>query len=57
MDLSKSYRVVTFRTVTVNPKFLCLNQPFIEVAYFENTMTNDSEILPANKMKIPNTPK
>jgi hypothetical protein len=40
-----------------NIKFLGLNQPFIEVAYFKNTMTNDSEILPGSKIKIPNTPK
>jgi hypothetical protein len=30
-------------------KFLGLNQPFIEVAHFENTMTNDPEILPGGK--------
>jgi hypothetical protein len=34
-----------------------LNRPFIEVAHFENTITNDSEILPGFKKKIPNTPK
>jgi hypothetical protein len=29
-------------------KFLGLNHPFIEVAHFENTMTNDPEILPGS---------
>jgi hypothetical protein len=28
---------------------LGLNKPFIKVAYFENTMTNDPEILPGSK--------
>ena len=39
-----------------NIGFLGLNRPFIKVAHFENTITNDSEILPGLK-KIPNTPK
>jgi hypothetical protein len=38
-------------------KFLGLNQPFIGVAHFENTMTNDPEILPGSKKNIPNAPK
>jgi hypothetical protein len=33
------------------------NRPFIKVAHFENTMTNDSKILPGSKKNIPNTPK
>jgi tRNA 2-selenouridine synthase SelU len=30
-------------------KFLGLNRPFIEDAHFENTMTNDLEILSGSK--------
>jgi len=33
-------------------RFLGLNRPFIEVAHFENTITNDSEILPGLKKKF-----
>jgi hypothetical protein len=29
--------------------FLGLNRPFIEVAHFENTITNEPEILPESK--------
>jgi hypothetical protein len=36
---------------------LGFNQPFIEVAHFEKTTTNDPEILPGNKKNIPNAPK
>jgi hypothetical protein len=34
-----------------------MNQPFIEDAHFENTMTNDPEILLGSKKNIPNAPK
>jgi hypothetical protein len=33
--------------------FLVLNWPFIEDAHFENTMTNDPEILSGSKRKNP----
>jgi hypothetical protein len=36
---------------------LGLNQHFIEVAHFENTMANDPEILLGSKKNIPTAPK